>query len=500
MENDGNGKKIYPGKLAESDIILISVRDPRKAVNNLGSGFIEIPADSQIQIPVVFDFTEFQPSYQNDDWWYYDPNLNIVHVKIANDLRSRFVKLMKKKENCQDLTPDEKNDLSTCEVILNMMPKMGAEKALSRYTDYILKIMDNPKINENMSDQEEIKKKKEYRTKKNAGEVDEIPSQVPAITNKSYQNAITLNMDNKAYLQPISSTDNLVYENGQLLFEGFPATAATLKRYYTSDGIENFDLPLLRVFYAIILNRFAKTWQEDQSVEAVVTLYYPDLAKMLGKSLNINQENVNACINSILSFQTIMGIIDKGKKGNDILPVLVYMGNDVEKNTISFASPYMVRVIRDIYNASIRRNKTGLPMLKKNGQPQMLPSYSYMIKSSIAKEKNKKAVEIVFIVVALIEQCGNNEPHIKASTIIERNQLLQQAIEQCKTPGNINNILTRAFSKAWELLSTQTTLSEHYKDIQLPNTKSKDFKAIWIPTSTSLDKVFTFKHNGKTKD
>ena len=59
---------------------------------------------------------------------------------------------------------------------------------------------------------------------------------------------MTLNFDDKAYLQPISGTDRLMYENGQLLFEGFPATAATLKRYYTSDEIEKFDLPLLRVF------------------------------------------------------------------------------------------------------------------------------------------------------------------------------------------------------------------------------------------------------------
>ena len=175
------------------------------------------------------------------------------------------------------------------------------------------------------------------------------------------------------------------------------------------------------------------------------------------------------------------------------------MGNDVEKNTISFASPYMVRVIRDIYNASIRKIKKEIPILKKNGTPQMLPSYSYMIKSSIAKEKNKKAVEIIFIVVALIEQCGNNEPHIKARTIIERNQLLKQALERCKTPGNINNTLTRAFTKAWKLLITHTTLKERYRNIQLPDTDAKDFKALWIPTSSSLDKVFSFKHDGKIR-
>lgn len=123
-----------------------------------------------------------------------------------------------------------------------------------------------------------------------------------------------------------------------------------------------------------------------------------------------------------------------------------------------------------------------------------------MLKPSITNEKNKKAIEIVYIVIALIEQCGNNKPHIKASTIIERNQLLRQAIERCKTPGNVNNILSRSFSKAWKLLNTHTVLKEYYANIQLPDTESKDFKALWIPTSSTLDKVFTFQHDGKVKN
>lgn len=344
--------KFYDGKIGESDVLKIPVKDPRT------------PSNEANYVNVILDFTKFTPSYWfpketgEGKWWYYFTQDNTIHVLIEEDVRRGFVDLMTEKNNNDNLTDQELRDLETYATILKTTPHVGAQQAVDTYPEYILgKITPTGKK----------ESKKEYRTKAKAGMIDEIPSRVPVITNRTYQNAMTLNMDNKAYLQPMSSTDNLVYENGQLLFEGFPATAATLKRYYTLDGIENFDLPLLRVFYGIILNRFAKTWKEDKSIEDVVTLYYPDLAKMLGKSPNINQKNVNSCINSILSFQSIMGIIDKGTKGNDILPVLVYMGNDVERNTISFASPYMVRVIRDIYNASIRRSKTGLPLLKKTG-------------------------------------------------------------------------------------------------------------------------------------
>ena len=390
-------EKNFEGKIGESDILEIPVKDPR-TTSTIAN-----------YINVILDFTNFNPPYwlrsDNDTgeghWWYYFKQNNTVHVLIAEDVRKGFVNLMTRKNNNENLTREEIGSLETYAAILNTTPHIGAQQATDTYPEYILGKITNP---ENT--------KKTNRTKKKAGEIDEVPTVIPTITNKKYQNAMTLNTDSTAYLQPFSSVDNLVYENGQILFKGLPASAATLKEYFTSTEIDNFDLPLLRLFYGIILNRFAKTWKEDQSIEGYVTIYYPDLAKKLGKSSNISKSDVQSCIDSIMQFQTIMGIIDNGSKGTEIIPVLVYMGNDTKKNTISFASPYMVKVIKNVFNASIRKNKTGLPQLKKDGNPQLLPAYSYMIKSSIGKERNKKAVEIVFVIVSLIEQSGNHCPRL----------------------------------------------------------------------------------------
>lgn len=460
------------GKVGESDVIKIPIHDPRSTTPHTNS-----------YISVVLDFTISNPPYQLKNnkntgegyWWYYDSKSNIVHILIAEEIRKEFVDLMKIRNN---LTSEEKNSLNACSTVLDITPHIGAQQAVNTYPDYILGKITNTK--------------KTNRTKKKAGEIDEVPTIIPTITNKKYQNAMTLNADSTAYLQPFSSVDNLVYENGQILFRGLPASAATLKEYFTSTGIENFDLPLLRLFYGIILNRFAKTWKEDQSIEGYVTIYYPDLAKKLGKSSNISKSDVQSCIDSIMQFQTIMGIIDNGSKGTEIIPVLVYMGNDTEKNTISFASPYMVKVIKNVFNASIRKNKTGLPQLKKDGNPQLLPAYSYMIKSSIGKERNKKAVEIVFVIVSLIEQSGNHCPHIKAKTIIDRIPILKNSIDNCKTTSDKNKMLKRAFSKAWGILPKHTKLKETYQDIKLPSSTD-------VPSMSSLDIVYKFPHNGKTK-
>lgn len=89
--------------------------------------------------------------------------------------------------------------------------------------------------------------------------------------------------------------------------------------------------------------------------------------------------------------------------------------------------------------------------------------------SSIAVERNKNAVEIVVTIVTLIEQCGNHEPRIKASTIIAKNPLLCNSLEEIKSTSNKNRMLRQTFSKAFDLLKTKTDLCTTYKNIHLPS-------------------------------
>ena len=338
-----------------------------------------------------------------------------------------------------------------------------------------------------------------YNTKETMETITSIPDKMPIITNKEYQNAMTYNDNDKAYLQPLTDLKGLHYKDGILFFEGFPATKAVLENKFTKDNIKNFNLPILKAFYAIILNRFAETWKEDKTVEEIFVIYYPDLERKLGKNYNIAENDVKSLINSIYRFQNIMGIVDRGTRGSDILPVLVFLGTDIETNTIRFASPYMVRVIRDIYKASVRstRRPLGASVEKKH---LLLPSHTYLPDMRLGKERNQKAVEIVCIVVAMIEQTGNKGiPHISAKTIVNRNPLLLQSINNETNASNKNKFLSRAFIKAWELLKTHTDIAKKYKNIQLPDPTAKDFKTKWIPTMGTLDMVFKFPHDGKVK-
>lgn len=339
-------------------------------------------------------------------------------------------------------------------------------------------------------------KKKEYRTKKTAGDtIDSLPKSLAIITNNQYKGGLGLNQTGEAYLYPLASTNGLSYNGKNLFFEGLPASEVKLREINKDKNvaIDYIDLPLLRMFYSIILADFQTNARKFGVVNETVVIYVPELAALLGKGRNISKNDINSIIDRTASFQTIYGILKDSKRPNGIgtaVPLLVWLGYDEEVNTIKFASPYMTELIKRIYNVSIRKDRRGIPKLKKNGDPLLDVSHSYLVKSSIVKERNKRAAEIVIIVVTTIEQAGNNIPHLKASTIIERVPQLQNAIDMTRTPSNKNMLLKRAFSKAWELLNTQTTLKEKYPNIILPDAENPKN----IPTIATLDMVFRFPH------
>ena len=164
------------------------------------------------------------------------------------------------------------------------------------------------------------------------------------------------------------------------------------------------------------------------------------------------------------------------------------VGHDDTENTISFSSPYINKLIMTILQASLQTDRKGNVKLKTSGEPFLLPSHSYLVKTSIAKERNKRAAEIVCVVVTLIEQAGDvGTPHIKAQTIVDRCPDLKNALDAADS-SNKSHVLRRAFSKAWAILPKQTRLAEVYKNIKFPSA---------IPTASTLDMVFEFPHDGK---
>ena len=334
-----------------------------------------------------------------------------------------------------------------------------------------------------------------YRTKSKAGAVAEIPKNMPIITNRCLQYAISLNPNGHGYLQPLKPDQDLQVVNGTIRFKGLPATTATLKEIYRNTGLEEFNLSFLRMMYGIILKRFEETYQIGQQ-EEIITIYFPDFAKRIGKSPNTSKGDRRALQENIGAFHNVAGVTETGS----VLPVLLFLGYFAETDTFKICSPYLNYVIEQVYKKSIYKNRAGKEMLKSNGLPVTKAGHSYAIKSEITKERNHRAVEIVVIIVTVIEQAGNGTPHISAKTIIERNPALLESINNTASVSDKNKKLNRAFTKAFELLRSCTCLKEKYRDIKLPDPEATDFRKKYIPTMSKLDLVYTFSHKGKIKD
>ena len=336
-----------------------------------------------------------------------------------------------------------------------------------------------------------------YRTRaraKEQGAITEMPKNMPIPTFSKYQYSMSLYPEGGAYLQPLSSTDGLVFKSGKLFFDKIrrPDLEAELQNLKTKEGINYIDLPVLHILYGIILTQFENSGYKE--LADVIKIHISTLAEYMGMPSNLNKRDVNRVLEKIQSYHNIVGVIHgtrNGKPTQSYYQVLNFESYNDKTNVVTFSSPYMNYVIKTVYNLSIRKTKDGKQKLKKNGEPLRLPTHSYLIDSSIAKERNKAAVVNVEILVALIEQAGDNIPRIKASTLIERNVQLADRLEAAANP---RSLLDRTFKKTWELLRTKTRLQEAYKDIELPEPGDPAF----MPTMKTLDKVvFTFPHKGK---
>lgn len=336
-----------------------------------------------------------------------------------------------------------------------------------------------------------------YRTKakaERAGAITEAPANLAIPTFNGYQYSMSLYKEGGAYLQPLTSMDGLQFKKGKLYFAGGrmkEVSEAELRDLRTKEGIEELDLTTLRFYYSLLFDQFQRS--NYKVLQDFIIVSVPLLA---GRN-NPTSQDINAVIAKVQSYHNVMGVIKgktpTGKPAESYYQVLNFEYYDKKRNIIAFSSPYMNYVIKTVYNLSIRKTKDGKPKLKRSGEPLTLPTHSYLIDSSIVKERNKAAAENVIILVTLIEQAGDNIPRIKASTLVERNVQLAERLEAAKNP---RTLLKTTFTKTWELLRTKTRLTEFYKNIQLPEPGDPAF----MPTMRTLDKVvFTFPHDGKKK-
>lgn len=341
-------------------------------------------------------------------------------------------------------------------------------------------------------------KEKELRTRPDEVNKD-LPERMAIITLNPFTSAVSFGKYGDAFLQIIKPdkigsfniSNNSLYEKGT-----FQILTDKDIDNITSTDYEKFDLSLLRMLYSIILKEYEKKEFKIQNCQ--ITLYAPDLFRALGKKGNQSKEQVLELVKQINNFNNVLGVVisnNGNNKSKSYYSLINFNFYDEEKNIISFSTPYLECVVRKVHEAAIRRDKKDKPVVSSTGQIKVKASHSYLIKPDIGKERNKAAVENVNIIVTLIEQAGNRNAHISAKTIVDRNELLKQRLEEC-SPRVRQQIINRTFKATWELLHSMTYLEETYKNIILPNPDDRSM----IPKISQLSKtVYEFPHLGKNK-
>lgn len=432
----------------------------------------EHPIDVETEMVPV----DHEISYKTENaWWSKDTETGKVYAPIPEHYALHFQELQARKESGPPLTEDENRIYEALKVVLQELPVFAADNAYNTQPDA-----------SSLESVEHETKKRTNRTRKKDYIDTSLTKHISLIIDQEYESGLSLRKSGNAYLKPLVSTDGLNYnpDTGKLSFAGLPASEATLEEINRGEVVEigEFDLPLLKLFYSIILSDFRESFSANHEVNESFAIYLPDLAELMGKGRNISAEDTILLRNKVGAFQTLYGVIRDPKYPKRIgsaLPLLVSLGYDDTTNTIRFSSPYMLRLIQTLYNVTVRRSKF---RLNKMNEPEkfLISEHADIINTSITKERNKRSVEIVFAIVTMIEQSKDENVFISVQEIFDRSPQLAEALKNTIRTSNKNTLLKRAFLKAYELLEKQTTLKERYPNMVF----SEEF--LGIPTVSTL--------------
>ena len=333
---------------------------------------------------------------------------------------------------------------------------------------------------------------------KRSGGIVNLIKNTALITNKKYHLALTPLSNQHAYIQQLDKKffDQLEFhaDTGTMTMKDDFTQRVMIQHFVTRNNIPDLDLQLLRTLYSIIY------LHGDSFSQDTVTIYLPTLCKHMG--INIRGDKPNDLFRKIRAFDNVIGVLDNGS----FYRLLVFLGYDQQTNSISFGSPYMNRVLQRLQEENTFTIEKG----KRKGQEFTAPYHSFLIHGTIANERNKPAIEIVCSIVTLLQQRGDALPtnegdislikaHKSFQGIINDIPLLKESLEapaidistqqpKPKTRQQKNDILSRAFKRAYVLLKEKTDVYRYYLNLKVYDV---------IPTASTLDMSLVITHEGK---
>lgn len=317
------------------------------------------------------------------------------------------------------------------------------------------------------------------------------------ISDKDYQHALSTQKNSNAYIALMKPEffQQFKFENGEMTYNDEVAGIIKQNSQGKYEDLKELDLPLLWNFYTAAMN--AHTRYDAYTITVSTAKFF--------KEANIDTTSGNAqeVMKKLNTFKNCVGIMPGTKTIANLFSVIEI---DMKKGEMTFAVPYMFRLfaILEEKNHVQKQTKQGLLYEYKH------PTHNRLVHSSIASERNKKAVEIVYAITNGLLQRGytpdselrqnKNAVYSEAARknvtyttsyrgILNDCPLLRMQIHSYPITQNKNNALRRAFTKAFELLEKKTDAFQYFKDLRI---ESKV-----IPTINMLDYELVLVHKGR---
>lgn len=317
------------------------------------------------------------------------------------------------------------------------------------------------------------------------------------ISDKKYQGALTTQANKNAYIALMNPDffKRLDFENGTVMFD--KETAGIVKQYskgkYTD--VQDLDFPLLQQLYT------AAVKSNIRHDAFTITVSLPQFFREMG--IEVSKGNAPDIMGKLHSFENCVGIMPGTQTVSKLFSIIQL---DMKNQTMTFAVPYIMKLSEVLAEKNHVEKKTRQGALIDYQQPY----HNTLVHSSIAKERNKTAVELVYLITTGLLQRGylpdiqtyrkkgakTQYPErvtysISFRSLINNAPLLRGRIQSYKETSNKNNALRRAFEKAYQLIDKKTDAAEWFVDLHGNRI---------IPTMATLDDELTFTHNGRNGD
>lgn len=318
------------------------------------------------------------------------------------------------------------------------------------------------------------------------------------ISDKEYQFALSTQKNRNAYIARMNPEflKELKFENGELTYNEEFAGIIKQNSQGKYEDIKELDLPLLWNFYTAAMN--SQTRSDAHTVTVSTAKFFREA------NIDTTAGNAQEIMKKLDTFKNCVGIMPGTKTIASLFSVIEIDG---KKGEMTFAVPYMFRLFAILEEKNNIQKQTKQGLLYEYEKPH----HNRLVHSSIASERNKTAVELVYIITNGLLQRGSvpdsktrrkkdaqfaNDEKITYRTtfrsIINNAPMLRGRIASYEMPTDRNKALRRAFTKAYELLEKKTDMFKFFQNLHMNSGT--------VPTMQTLDSELIITHTGRNGD